>query len=354
MTAIRHACELTTDRYIWTLSGSFDVEDAAKLCQAIEERPETRDFIVVDMRSLERCSRPARRMLVMAHRLWAERAHKIAYLASEARIRGLSLWIMHMAGDENAKAVGTDVQLEAWLRDDLGRQGRAFRALDAEPPERTPARLEKLGLGQRLVARAMVWGMRFAVGEPDEWAAEIVRVHGVSGIKYWSDTVQRATDRMSGIYGDLHAQTLFGLSSMWNGCRSCSRGHILSAAILYYEATQRLFPLVANDVLAWQKLDDRVAAAQVLARFDGHEDLAELRALLIRYFRFRADELSSKSEDAQLFTQIDAIWTLVNECSIVARFTDDIGTPRMPKLYRKRRVIAAYHKALAEAQTAAS
>ena len=41
-------------------------------------------------------------------------------------MRGLSLWIAHMAGDEYARSVGSDDQAESWLGDTVGRQEQAF------------------------------------------------------------------------------------------------------------------------------------------------------------------------------------------------------------------------------------
>lgn len=340
-----HQLDIREDRYVYTLTGAFDETCVSALKETIDAQDRSRRYVLVDLRALKRCSRSARRALVEVHRKWAHDAQRVVYLAKEGRMRGLSLWIVHMAGDEYAKAVGSDHQAETWLGDNVGRQERAYLTLKAQPPARAPVRAEKMGVGQTLAARAMVWMNRFAVGEPLEWTAEIIRVNGLGGLKKWVDTVGAAIDELSGTHGDLYAQTLFGLSAMWNGCRSCSRGHILAANILYYEATETLFPLYEGDVLGWLRMSDRDMMATVRASMREREDLSELFQLIDGYFEYRSGDLPDDAPRRALYAQLDAVWTLVNECSIVAEFEDNIRTPHMPKLYRKRAAVAAYHKA---------
>lgn len=345
MTTGHHEIEVRKDRFVYTLQGAFDEPCVQALRRAVEVQDQSRRYVLVDMRQLRHCSRGARRALVDVHRQWANRAQRVVYLASEGRMRGLSLWIVHMAGDEYAKAVGSDKQAEIWLTGSDGRQEQAFAKLGLQFPAKPPVRSARLGLGGKLAARALAQLNRYFIGEPLEWLDELIRMHGVSGTFKCLSAVQKAMDHVSGRYGDLNAQTMFGLSSMWNGCRSCSRGHILAANIIYYEATERLFPLYEEDALVWQRMTDAEMMADICQRMCGADDLVELRQLIEHYFDFKTGTLSADSPHREAFVELDAMWTVLNECSITDAFRNDFRLPRMPKLHRKRSVIAAYRKA---------
>lgn len=352
MDSANHRIEINDDRHVYALMGTLDINAVDALRRSISPDHTPCRHLVVDLRELQHCTREARRALVDVHRVWSKNAHRIAYLATEPRIRGLSLWIMHMAGDDEAKAVGSEASLKQWLESDKGRQAGAFATLGIKRPPPFTARRETLGLTQRAVSRAFVWMAKFSVGEPLEWVSEIIRVHGVAGLMRWTKTLQKALDRLSNHYGDLYAQTLFGLSAMWNGCRSCSRGHLLSANMLYFEATKKLFPLPDTLALTWQHMNDSEAIVDILDRLEGIDDLDELRTLIAQYYELRQGTLSQEeSAEIEYLREVDALWTLFNECSIVQPLEPTV-TPRMPKHYRKRDVLAAYKAARAKHEAA--
>lgn len=52
---------------------------------------------------------------------------RTAWVDERARFRGIALWVMHLAGDSNGKAVNTMAQAEEWLRSTEAREARGSR-----------------------------------------------------------------------------------------------------------------------------------------------------------------------------------------------------------------------------------
>jgi hypothetical protein len=54
---------------------------------------------------------------------------RTAWVDERARFRGIALWIMHLAGDANGKAVSTMTQAEEWLRSNESREARGSKVV---------------------------------------------------------------------------------------------------------------------------------------------------------------------------------------------------------------------------------
>lgn len=81
--------------------------------------------VIVDMRGLETSSVFARSVLVRVQKRIAAKARRTAYLADRARFRGLALWVIHLAEDDNAKSVMNEKGVEDWFRSSSPRLGEA-------------------------------------------------------------------------------------------------------------------------------------------------------------------------------------------------------------------------------------
>jgi hypothetical protein len=122
--------EETPGRLRITLHGGFDEPQAIELERAIKARfsePVLQDIAVIhDFTQLDGCTILARSVLVRIQELLATRVRRSVFLCDKSLFRGLALWITHISGDDNAKAVTTVEQLEEWL------QGRAARVPDLQ------------------------------------------------------------------------------------------------------------------------------------------------------------------------------------------------------------------------------
>ncbi len=338
-----YALEISGDLCTYLLSGDFDARSARALQHSAEHELPACRHLVVDLRGLRACHPGARSLLVGVHTTWASRAERIAYLATEARFRGLSLWIMHMAGDENAKAVGSQAQVTRWLGAREGRQEQAFRTLvgsNNTPPIR-PRRI-RVSHAEQAATQAASWAMQILLGYRPPWFDELVRTHGFLGLRRWTDAVQSAVSALTERHGDFKAQTLLGLCAFWNGCTYCSRGHLLASNLLYFESTNRLFPLPETEVMRWRRTDDD----QVLREFEQHlgGEFDDLRDLVRLQFHIKMGAAPNGDATARILHETEAAWALVSECSI----TDDGHTmppPLHPRLARDRELLEHYHQA---------
>jgi len=81
--------------------------------------------VLFQLSGASRCSLDARIVLAELQKDLAGRARRTAYVDERPVMRGMALWVMHLAGDANAKAVATLAQAEQWLRGTGGRQALA-------------------------------------------------------------------------------------------------------------------------------------------------------------------------------------------------------------------------------------
>ncbi len=83
-----------------------------------EPGPET---ILFDLSGVERCDIAARQEMVAIQRFIATRGSRTAYLASRPRIRGITLWIVHVSQDGNARPIVTLDEAKDWLEQEIDR-----------------------------------------------------------------------------------------------------------------------------------------------------------------------------------------------------------------------------------------
>ncbi len=72
------------------------------------------------------CSESAKKELVVVQRELAE-GRRTAWVDERARFRGIALWVMHLAGDSQGKAVSTVEQAQRWLDSSEAREVRGQR-----------------------------------------------------------------------------------------------------------------------------------------------------------------------------------------------------------------------------------
>ncbi|HGG56497.1 MAG TPA: hypothetical protein ENK31_01740, partial [Nannocystis exedens] len=87
-----------------------------------EPSPET---VLFDLTEVERCDIAARQEMVGIQRFIATQGCRTAYLASRPRIRGITLWIVHISEDGNARPIVTLDEAEDWLGQESDRIGLA-------------------------------------------------------------------------------------------------------------------------------------------------------------------------------------------------------------------------------------
>ncbi|MBL9004221.1 MAG: hypothetical protein JNJ46_08245 [Myxococcales bacterium] len=113
--------------------GSFSDSDAAELERELQRMisvmPVGRYNVLMDMMGMTNYSTSARDVLVRVQKSFAEFAKRTAYVANRPNIRGMALWVAHLSGDQNAKAVASHDQVKAWWGTSSGREAEIRRAL---------------------------------------------------------------------------------------------------------------------------------------------------------------------------------------------------------------------------------
>jgi len=102
------------------LYGSLDESTARELEQELIKTSEPlppRSFeVMISLMGATHCALEARPVLARMQKELAHRARRTAYIDERPFMRGMALWVMHLAGDGNAKAVSTQEQAESWLQ----------------------------------------------------------------------------------------------------------------------------------------------------------------------------------------------------------------------------------------------
>lgn len=97
------------------LVGELEVDDVNNLLNNLPWEVMARAKILIDLTGVQSCSRSARRALANLQREFAEFGGRTAFIAPRPRLRGLGLWVAHVAGDANAGCFRTRAQAERWL-----------------------------------------------------------------------------------------------------------------------------------------------------------------------------------------------------------------------------------------------
>jgi hypothetical protein len=105
-------------RLVVRMSGVLDEADAEAMSAALQKqvRELKEDLVVlIDLTDLADCTIMARAALIRLQTFLARRVRRTAYLANTSRFRGLALFIVQQAKDENAKPVPTVEAAGEWL-----------------------------------------------------------------------------------------------------------------------------------------------------------------------------------------------------------------------------------------------
>jgi len=328
------------------LIGDVDRPLVESLHAAIEawhpksEKPAT----MVDLSAVGAFETDARDALAAMNRTLVGKVGRHVYLARTARLRGLSLWVLHMSTDVEGRTVGTEKQARTWLGGETGRLESHFRqaGIDIIPPRAKQGVPPKLSFAERVGATAIGWISRITFGYWPAFTRELVRTYGLDGVKQWGEAVEGAMGGLSERFGEETAQLIIAMAAVWNGCSYCTTGHLYALNILYFKRTGRLFPIDEREVPRWYTMTDDRLVERIIERL-GDAEFAEMVPLLKRQYQIRTegDEIASSEED-ELIVKANAAWDLVNECSIV------IETSQIPPLHpgaaRARGVQKAYAK----------
>lgn len=330
-----------------TIRGHIDGAVVAGLAEAVagwSPVPET--GLIIDVRGCESYEPDARPALVEVHKALAEKTRRRVYLAVNSRLRGLALWVSHMACDTLCRAVGTEAQAERWLQGEMSRIETDLDRLGAtEMPARARTgsiRRDKLSFSERVSVRALGWIVTVTDGYWPDFTEEMVRTYGPEGLKAWGDAVGAGVKKVTETYGDEVAQGLFAMAAVWNGCAYCTTGHFYALNILYFKRTGRLFPIDEREVARWYTLTDERLVERVLERLADDEH-AQLSGLFRRQFEIRVKgaELEPEPEDDFIQTA-NAAFDLINECSIV------IDSAKVPPLNPKAAKMWGVQRAYAQ------
>ncbi len=83
--------------------------------------------VVVITSAVTDCPESARKQLVALQRELGARGRRSAWVDERARFRGLALWVMHLAEDQNSKAVGTLDLAQKWVNSNEAREQHVAR-----------------------------------------------------------------------------------------------------------------------------------------------------------------------------------------------------------------------------------
>ena len=342
-----HALDIREDRSIYTLSGDYDARAANALWRSVHLEFAPCERLVVDLRRLRSCHHEARKVLVEVHRIWAERARHVAYLSTDPRWCGLSLWLMRAAGDGTGKTLGSEAQLEEWV----GRGNARSTPAASREPERsialkpTPAASEWSGI------QPVHWAMQIILGLRPPWFDDMVRMHGFPGLKRWSGAIQRAVDGLVEHHGELDAQVLLGTAAFWSGCHYCAGGHLLAASLLYFESTRSLLPIGEDDPARWRKAPKDNVLIEMEERLAGL-DLDELAEMVALHGRIKLGRVAPDANNltTRAIGQAESAWAMINMCP---RAQESARVPALhPRLARDRQLLDAYRQARREATLA--
>lgn len=119
--------------------GTLSVESVNSLERQLRQRLDSRAprslAVLIDLREAGGFDLEIRGALVELQRLLAARSRRTAYVSDRAHLRGLALWAMGRADDQNAKVFMSLEAAEEWLGSQGGRlddaQRRTLAAVEA-------------------------------------------------------------------------------------------------------------------------------------------------------------------------------------------------------------------------------
>lgn len=328
------------------LTGSVDRAVLEGLGKALEgwTPPTEKPRAIVDLTGVTDFASDARDTLVEVNRILMPKVGRHAYLAQTALLRGLSLWVLHMAADLDGRTVGTEGQAENWLADDVGRVESHFRRAGIDstviPPRARTGVVPKLSFAERVGVTAIGWISRITFGYWPAFTRELVRTYGMDGVKQWGEAVEGAVEGLTNRWGEETGQLIIAMAAVWNGCSYCTTGHLYALNVLYFKRTGRLFPIDEREVPRWYTMTDDRLVDRICERL-ADDEFVDMIPLVRRQYQIRTTGLDGDlSDDDKLIVKANAAWDLVNECSIVIE-TNQIP-PLHPGAARARGVQKAY------------
>lgn len=85
--------------------------------------------VLVNTNAVTDCTEAAKKELVALQRELSAKGRRSAWLDERARFRGIALWVMHLAGDPQGKAVSTLEQALRWLSSTEAREANGRKAV---------------------------------------------------------------------------------------------------------------------------------------------------------------------------------------------------------------------------------
>ena len=332
------------------LGSHLDHERLEALTKAVEEWPAGAPppALLIDLTRLDKVDFSLRPRLVDVHIALKAKAGRSVYLAFKPVLRGLALWILHLAGDQKGSVAGTERQARAWLASTEGRVASFFDALGK--PRLTlradDGPLPPLSMRERAVSRIGGFFTRISQGYWLAFLEELIRTFGVEGLQQIGEQNEEILAALGERWDAETAQLVVGMGALWNGCSYCGAGHIYAANLLHFQRTGDLLPFDERDVPRLQQWTDSAILEELLARFSGPLDA--VGALVRRQFDLKINGAEPEDDADALLLRACAAWDIVNECSIVIDL-DEVPplNPAMAKnralqrRYRKRREAAA-------------
>lgn len=103
-------------------------EAMPRVKQQLASNPRT---VVVITSGVIDCPEAVRKDLVSLQRELGQRGRRSAWVDERARFRGLALWVMHLADDQNCKAVATLELAGRWVTSTEAREAGPRKAVGA-------------------------------------------------------------------------------------------------------------------------------------------------------------------------------------------------------------------------------
>ncbi|MDP1823196.1 MAG: hypothetical protein Q8L48_08145 [Archangium sp.] len=103
-------------------------EAMPKVKQELAANPKT---VVVITNGVTDCPEAVRKDLVTLQRELGQRGRRSAWVDERARFRGLALWVMHLADDQNSKAVASLELARRWVTSSEAREAGQRKAVGA-------------------------------------------------------------------------------------------------------------------------------------------------------------------------------------------------------------------------------
>lgn len=297
---------------------------------------ERRSLVVVDLGDVM-LDGIAREAFVLAHDRWRQAGLAVGYAASRPAGRGVCVVVMHRAGDLDGPVKARAALCFQALRGGDRRIDGPLSRLGAMGVE---ARVRPPSVATSALVEGMATMQSLQYGYRVPFIEHMLRTFGVVGsIRELGPAIQGATDRLTALLGDYEAQLVMSCAATFNGCSFCGPGHLYTANLLYFEATEQLHPLDEEDARGWLGLLD----GQVLDTYRralADPDHAHALALIERTFALRDGEQAEGALDDAIVGAIDA-WALINECSLQTSTTQIQAM--IPRIARARRLQRAYH-----------